>query len=61
MNLEKAKNPEIQIKSELTFYTREATSEEDGEYENIDTEDNDEVAAYYVHGKYLRNPRFRQH
>lgn len=61
MNLETAKNPEIQIKSELTFYTREATSEKDREYENIDTEDNDEVAAYYVHGKYLRNPRFRQH
>ena len=61
MNLETAKNPEIQIKSELTFYTREATTEEDGEYENIDTEDNDEVAAYYVHDKYLRNPRFRQH
>lgn len=61
MNLETVKNPEIQIKSDLTFYTREATSEEDGEYENINTEDNDEVAAYYVHGKYLRNPRFRQH
>ena len=61
MNLETVKNPEIQIKSDLTFYTREATSEEDGEHENINTEDNDEVAAYYVHGKYLRNPRFRQH
>ena len=41
-NLKTAQNPEIKIKSEPTFYTKDGTSEKDEEYENIDTEDNDE-------------------
>ena len=54
-----AQYSETKIKSELTFYTKETTIEEDVERENNDVEDNDEVAdAFYTHDKYKANPRF---
>ena len=54
-----AQYSETKIKSELTFYTKETTIEEDVERENNDVEDNDEVAdAFYTHDKYKTNPRF---
>lgn len=54
-----AQYSETKIKSELTFYTKETTIEEDVEWKNNDADDNDEVAdAFYTHDKYKTNPRF---
>lgn len=42
-----ATEQQIKVKSEPTFYTKEDTSEEDGEFENNDTEDSEEPSETY--------------